>query len=191
MSVEVTSPSESFAATVLPGVDVVHNLARRLTRSRVDSEDLLQETLERAWIAWRRGVRPDSLNAWLSTICLNVARDRARQSSRRPEVSWREDLDPAGAVDVEDLAIRRVQLSMIERALWTLSENQRVAITLMDICGLTAEETAQTTGCARGTVLARVHRGRKALARAVSDLAARPGPPRNEHSDLHDGGEHR
>jgi RNA polymerase sigma-70 factor, ECF subfamily len=190
VTLEVTSPSESFVTAVMPGVDVVHNLARRLTRRRADTEDLLQETLERAWTAWQRGVRPESLNAWLSTICLNLARDRARQKGRRPEVSWPEDLDPAGAVEVEDLAIRRVQLGMIERAMWTLPEEQRVAITLMDICGLTAEETAQTTSSPRGTVLARVHRGRKALARAVNDLGAHPGPRHPERSDLPEGGEH-
>ena len=187
----MTSPCESFVAVVMPGVDVVHNLARRLARSRPDAEDLLQETLERAWSAWRRGVRPESLNAWLSTICLNVARDRARKKGRRPEVGWPEDLDPVGVVDVEDLAIRRVQLGMIERALWTLPEHQRVAITLMDICGLTADETAQTMGCARGTALARVHRGRKALARAVSDLAAHPGAPHVDRPGLPDGGANR
>ena len=82
MTLEVTSPSESFVTAVMPGVDVVHNLARRLTRRRADTEDLLQETLERAWTAWQRGVRPESLNAWLSTICLNLARDRARQKGR-------------------------------------------------------------------------------------------------------------
>jgi RNA polymerase sigma-70 factor (ECF subfamily) len=171
----------------MPGVDVVHNLARRLARSRADSEDLLQETLERAWTAWRRGFRPESLSAWLAAICLNVARDRARKKGRRPEVGWPEDFDPAGVVDVEDFAIRRVQLAIIEKALWTLPEHQRVAITLMDICGLTAEETAQTTGCPRGTVLSRVHRGRKALARAVSELGSVPsdGPSRQ------DGGERR
>lgn len=174
----------------MPGVDVVHNLARRLTRNRADSEDLLQETLERAWTAWGRGVRPESLNPWLSTICLNVARDRARKKGRRPEVGWPQDFDPAGVVDVEGCAIRRVQLAMIEKALWTLPEPQRVAITLMDICGLTAQETAQTTGCARGTVLSRVHRGRKALAQAVSELGAHDPPDRTAPS-RQDGGEHR
>jgi len=136
-------------------------------------------------------VRPESLNAWLSTICLNLARDRARQKDRRPEVSWPEDLDAAAAVEVEDLAIRRVQLGMIDRALWTLPDNQRVAITLMDVCGLTAEETAQTTGCPRGTVLAREYRGRKALARAANDLGAHPGPRHPDRSYLPEGGEHR
>lgn len=188
----MTSPSESFVTAVMPRVDVVHNLARRLVRHRGDAEDVLQETLERAWSAWSRGVRPESLNGWLSTICLNVSRDRARKKGRRAEVGWPEDLDPASVVDVEDQAIRRVQLAMIEQALWTLPEPQRVAITLMDICGLTAEETAQTTDCARGTVLARVHRGRKTLARAVRDLAAhRDRPPFGGRPGLQDGGEHR
>jgi RNA polymerase sigma-70 factor (ECF subfamily) len=53
--------------------------------------------------------------------------------------------------------------------LWTLPQAQRVAITLMDLCGFTAAQVARITGAPRGTVLARVHRGRKALARSLSD----------------------
>ena len=155
----------------MPAIDLVHNLARRLVRSPGDAEDLVQETLARAWVAWSRGFRPESLRPWLSTICLNLARDRARRVARHREVSWPDDFDPAGVADVEDEAILRVQRALVERALWTLPETQRVAIVLMDICGLTAAETATVTGAPRGTVLARVHRGRKALTDAVHDMA--------------------
>jgi RNA polymerase sigma-70 factor (ECF subfamily) len=61
-----------------------------------------------------------------------------------------------------------LRASRVEQALRELPEDQRVAITLMDICGLTAAETAEVVGAPRGTVLARVHRGRRALARAVT-----------------------
>lgn len=155
----------------MPAVDLVHNLARRLVRRPGDAEDLAQDTLAKAWVAWSRGVRPDSLGAWLSTICLNLARDRARRAARDREVAWPDGFDPAGRVDVEEAAITRVQRGLVERALWTLPEPQRVAIVLMDICGLTAAETATVTEAPRGTVLARVHRGRKALTAAVHDMA--------------------
>jgi RNA polymerase sigma-70 factor, ECF subfamily len=79
-------------------------------------------------------------------------------------------------VDVEAEAIDRVERAQVERALWALPEAQRVAIALMDLGGFTAAEVAQITGSPRGTVLARVHRGRKALARLVQEEASRRGP---------------
>jgi RNA polymerase sigma-70 factor (ECF subfamily) len=64
----------------------------------------------------------------------------------------------------------------VEQALWALPEPQRVAVALMDLAGLTAAEVAAVTGCPRGTVLARVHRGRKALARLVAEEVRRDAP---------------
>lgn len=167
----VSSARESFVDTVLPAVDLVHNLSRRLVRPPSEAEDLAQDTLARAWEAWARGVRPDSVRPWLSTICLNLARDRARRAVRRPEVEWRDGLDPVDPLDVEGEALTRVQRGLVDRAMATLPEPQRVAIVLMDICGLTAAEVATITDSPRGTVLSRVHRGRKALVLAVHSRA--------------------
>jgi len=84
--------------------------------------------------------------------------------------------EPAAEVDVAAAAIGRVERARVERALWTLSEEQRIAIALVDIVGFTAAEVATITGSPRGTVLARVHRGRKALARLVGEEARRHEP---------------
>ena len=59
--------------------------------------------------------------------------------------------------------------ALVHRALATLSEEQRVAVTLVDLCGFTSAEAAGILGCPRGTVLSRVHRGRKALARLLGN----------------------
>lgn len=168
--------SDDFVTTVMPAVDLVHNLSRRLARRSLDAEDLAQDTLAKAWEAWSRGVRPDTVGPWLSTICLNLARDRGRRAARSRESPWPEDFDRADPVDVADAAITRVQRALVDRALWTLPQPQRIAIVLMDICGLTAAQTAVITGSPRGTVLARVHRGRKALVVAVHEGSA-PDPP--------------
>ncbi|MGQ0465713.1 MAG: RNA polymerase sigma factor [Sporichthyaceae bacterium] len=160
---------DQFVATVMPALDVVHNLARRTMRNPADAEDLVQDTLAKAWDAWSRGTRPDSVPAWLSTVCLNLARDRARKAARSREVAWDEHTpEPVGAADVAAEAIATVQRSQIDAALWQLPEPQRVAIVLMDVCGLTAAEVAAVIEAPRGTVLARVHRGRKALAALVA-----------------------
>jgi len=84
-----------------------------------------------------------------------------------------EDLaEHAAPTDVEAEALHRVQRTQVERALWALPESQRLAVTLMDLGGFTAAEIASMLGRPRGTVLAWVHRGRKALARAVREQEA-------------------
>jgi RNA polymerase sigma-70 factor, ECF subfamily len=158
---------EEFLRATLPAADLVHNLARRLSPARTDAEDLVQETYTRAWAAWSSGQRPRRVTAWLATICLNIARDRARRAATHAEVPWAETYEPVAGCDVEAEAITRVQRRTLEAALWSLPEAQRIAITLMDLCGFTAAETGDITGAPRGTVLARVHRGRKALARLI------------------------
>ncbi|MGQ0623080.1 MAG: RNA polymerase sigma factor [Sporichthyaceae bacterium] len=164
---ETAATGEDFVRAVMPAIDLLHNLARRLVHRPVEAQDLAQDTLVKAWQAWARGVRPDPVGPWLSTICLNLARDRARRDARRPEVFSLEDVDRSSPFDVEAEAIKRVQRTQIARALWTLPEAQRIAVTLVDICGLTAAEAAVITGSPRGTVLSRIRRGREALFRAV------------------------
>jgi RNA polymerase sigma-70 factor, ECF subfamily len=174
----MASEEEEFQRLALPALDLVHNLARRFARERADAEDLVQETYLRAWTAWRSGRRPRRVEPWLATICLNAGRDRARRAATRPETPTAmaaagELPDPS---DVAEQAIGRVQRALVERALWALPAEQRVAIALMDLGGLTAAEVAEVTGSPRGTVLARVHRGRKTLARLVLEEVGRHAP---------------
>lgn len=168
---------DRFLQATLPAADIVHNLARRLTRSRADAEDLVQETYTRAWAAWSAGRRPDRVTPWLATICLNLVRDGHRRAVNRAETTtWEESYDRPGQIDVAAEALGRVTRSHVETALRRLPEEQRIAITLMDLCGFTAAETAKITSAPRGTVLARVHRGRKKLAQALRQEVAHDAP---------------
>jgi RNA polymerase sigma-70 factor, ECF subfamily len=167
---------DEFLRATLPALDLVHNLARGFVRSRADAEDLVQDTYLRAWQAWMTGTRPRRPGPWLATICLNLGRDRLRQASLRSEFAVEPPQEPIADVDVEAAAIDRIEQAQIERALLALNEEQRIAIALMDIVGFTAAEVAAITGSPRGTVLARVHRGRKALARLVGEEAIRRDP---------------
>jgi RNA polymerase sigma-70 factor (ECF subfamily) len=166
---------DEFLRATLPALDLVHNLARRFARGRVDAEDLVQDTYLRAWQAWTAGNRPRRPEPWLATICMNLGRDRLRQASLQSEFAVEPAQEPAADVDVAAAAVDRVERAQVERALWALSEEQRIAIALMDIVGFTAAEVA-SIGSPRGTVLARVHRGRKALARLVGEEAIRREP---------------
>ncbi|MQA85757.1 MAG: sigma-70 family RNA polymerase sigma factor [Streptosporangiales bacterium] len=158
---------EEFLRATLPALDLVHNLARRLARDTTEAEDLVQETYTRAWAAWVAGRAPLRVEPWLATICLNAGRDRARRGRDRREVPWDSVPEPAAQASVEAEAIEHVQREIVERTLRSLPEEQRIAVTLMDLCGFTAAETAAIVGAPRGTVLARVHRGRKVLARLI------------------------
>ena len=81
------------------------------------------------------------------------------------------------APDVADVVIAGLDARAVSRCLALLPEPQRVCIVLMDVAGYTAAETAQALGCPRGTVLARVHRGRRKLARLLTEAGVSHGRP--------------
>jgi RNA polymerase sigma-70 factor (ECF subfamily) len=130
----------------------------------------LQETYLRAFERFGQ-YRGGSMRAWLAAICLNVARGEGRRRSRRPV----EVLTDAVAITCEpapdDVLIRvtaSLDRAVIRAVLDALPEPQRLCILLMDVAGYTAAETAEALGCPRGTVLARVHRGRRRLAQVLA-----------------------
>jgi RNA polymerase sigma-70 factor (ECF subfamily) len=153
-----------FLDATLAHLPAVYNLARRMARDEGRADDLVQETYLRAFRAFD-SYRGGSMRAWLVAICLNAARSEARRLRRRPEEVL--DADPqvsAGTQDVCEAAVASCERDGIVRALRRLPEPQRTALVLMDVAGLTATEAAEVMACPRGTVLARVHRGRRRLA---------------------------
>lgn len=157
---------DDFLEATLPALDLVYNLARRLVDAR-DVEDVVQETFTRAFEAWASGRPPRKVEPWLATICLNTGRSWLRRASNRRELPAESDPTVPGDHDVAQDAVGNVRKEALHAALWELPEEQRIAIALMDLDGFTASEVAKITGAPRGTVLARVHRGRKKLARML------------------------
>ena len=160
----------AFLDATLPHVDAVYQVARQAAGAGQEPEDLVQETYLRAYAAFG-SYRGENTRAWLAAICLNAARSDARRRRRRPqEVPAQALLDalPAagdcGAPDVADVVIAGLDAQAVSRCLALLPEPQRVCVVMMDVAGYTARETAEVLGCPRGTVLARVHRGRRRLA---------------------------
>lgn len=147
-------------------LDRLHNLARGLTACPQDAEDLVQETCLLALRGWRRRA-PEDPAAWFATICLNTWRSQHRRARVRPvevaDEAWlagrRDD-----AADTARSALAEIDAQGVRLALQALPAAQAEAIALMDLGGYTAAQTAAVTGVSRGTVLSRVHRGRKALA---------------------------
>jgi RNA polymerase sigma-70 factor (ECF subfamily) len=154
---------EEFLAATLPSLDLVYNLARRIAAQRDEVEDLVQETYLRAFEAWVKRRRPRRVEPWMATICLNAGRSRLRRGWNREVPTESEPVLPDPA-SVEDEVLKDIRRSVVHDAMSRLPAEQRVAITLMDLSGFTAAEAARITGAPRGTILARVHRGRKKLA---------------------------
>lgn len=166
---EVPVDDDVFLDAFHEHLDRLHNLARSLTGSAQDAEDLVSETCLLALRGWRRKP-PDDPAAWFATICLNAARSSFRRRAARPvEVSADDWLvtqaDPDA--DTPAAAMSALDTQRVRRAMLQLPAVQLEAITLMDLAGYTAAQTAVILDVPRGTVLARVHRGRKALARLL------------------------
>jgi RNA polymerase sigma-70 factor (ECF subfamily) len=173
-----------FLEATLPHLDVVYQVARQAAWDGQDPEDLVQETYLRAYAAFG-SYRGENARAWLAAICLNVARSQARRRRRRPwEVTGSGLLDVLasssandveGVADVADVVIAGLDAEEVSRCLGQLPEPQRVCIVLMDVAGYTAKEAAETLGCPRGTVLARVHRGRRKLTQLLVETGVAHG----------------
>ena len=155
---------DEFLQEALSHLDMLYNLARRMTSSAHDAEDVVQETYARALQGWRRKP-PQHPAAWLATICINTARSQHRRRRARPEEVLRADPEfERSTSDTATQAIERLEAETVHRALEQLPSEQREAIVLMDLCGFTASQVAQLNNVPRGTVLSRVHRGHKRLA---------------------------
>jgi RNA polymerase sigma-70 factor (ECF subfamily) len=163
----------AFLDATLPYVDVVYRIALHCSADRWEAEDLVQETFLRAYAHFDQR-RTQNTRAWLAAICLNAARSGARRRSSRPDEVLRWDVPEtcSGSEDVAEQAIASLDRGEIRRALRTLPEQQRLCVVLMDVAGYTASETAQILHCPRGTVLARVHRGRRRLAGLLTGTSA-------------------
>lgn len=167
--------SEEFLRATLGSMDLVYNIARRLVPRPEDAEDLVQETYLAAFRAWIEHRRPRKVEPWLVTICLNLGRSGFRHRARRPfEVELTEDGPADAAGSSEQAALSAMDQQALHKALWSLPEPQRIAITLVDLGGFSTAEAARMMGSPRGTVLSRLFRGRRALASLLaSDVRER------------------
>src|SRR2546426_5242065 len=163
-------PQEDVLNSVMGAMDLVCNIARRMVPGSEDARDLVQEAYLAAFAAWTKGRKPDRVEPWLATICLNLARSSYRRRSHRPQEvpleSARSIPDPS---DPERAALASLEAAALRRAMWSLDDGQRVAITLVDLAGLSTKEAAVAMGTPRGTVLSRLHRGRRSLALLLED----------------------
>lgn len=173
---------EDFVVTVMPAVDLVYNPARRLVHRPGDAEDLAQDTLTRPWESWTRGTRPDSVPAWLSTTCLNLARDRGPRcsvstvGSRHLRSGRRLAPPPMSAVRESSLRPIPAHLSRERRSPMADPthdpEASAAAYLAGDLCGAgRAEFEAYLSGCEACWEELRAARDGRALAESLRESA--------------------
>ncbi|HEX9549268.1 MAG TPA: sigma-70 family RNA polymerase sigma factor [Acidimicrobiales bacterium] len=154
----------AFARYVLPEVEVLLRVAGTLTRRPADAEDLVQDTLLRAYQAIQRfdGAHP---RAWLLTILRNTQINRSRR--RRPELLDDPDTtsrlaaaEGTGGETPEGLVIGQTFDAVVSDALAALPDKYGQIVAMVDIAGLSYGEAAETLGVPMGTVMSRLHRAR-------------------------------
>jgi len=168
---------QTYTSCVLPEIEVLLRVASSMTDQRSDAEDLVQDTLLRAWrsIDTFDGRHP---RAWLLTILRNAQVNRHRR--RRPQLLDDPDLAADRGVgdaqdSAEDVVVGRTFDVVIDAALSALPTTFRQVVLLVDVDGLTYAEAAEVLGVPEGTVMSRLHRARKRIRDrlAAADLAPR------------------
>ena len=151
----------SFESDVARFIPNLRAFARSLTRNVEDADDLVQETLIKAFSNFERLVPGSNLKAWLFTILRNTHISHIRK--RRNEVLQQHD-DQVELVAVKESQSSRMDLLDFTNALETLPEDQREALLLIGAEGFSYEDAALMCGCAVGTIKSRVNRARTKLA---------------------------
>src|ERR687895_1657617 len=173
---------ERFDRDVLPLLPSLYGAALRMTRNPADAEDLLQETTLRAYRGFASFEEGTNLKAWLYRILTNSFINTYRKKQREPKtVDGPDDLDEwflfdrLGAESVErsaeDDVLERIPDADVKAALESIPENFRIAVLLADVEGFSYKEIAEITEVPIGTVMSRLHRGRKALEKALYGVA--------------------
>jgi RNA polymerase sigma-70 factor (ECF subfamily) len=177
-----------FAELAMVHMAALYTAALRLTRNPSDAEDLVQETYLKAYRAFGSFSEGTNLKAWLYKILTNTFINSYRAKKRRPEIADVEDVedlylyhhlaaDHAGGLgrSAEDEVLERFTDTEVKEAIESLPDAFRIAVLLADVEGFSYKEIAEITDVPIGTVMSRIHRGRKALQKALSTYGAAHG----------------
>ena len=190
-----TADKQRFQTDALPLLDSLYAGALRMTRNPADAEDLVQETMMRAYRSFERFEEGTNLKAWLFRILTNAYINTYRKKQREPiKVSHDEiedfDLyrelkehDPQWEATPENIVLANLVDSDILEAIDDLPEQFRLAVVLSDVEGFSYAEMAEIMDVPLGTVMSRLHRGRKALQKRLWEIARDrgivKGPPKS------------
>jgi RNA polymerase sigma-70 factor (ECF subfamily) len=174
-----------FEEEALELSDQVYQVARRLAGSREEAEDLVQETYARAFRAWRSFQPGTNLRAWLFRILTNLNIDRGRKIQRTPDMQPLEENDyflynrleesSGDGTSDERQVVDRLSQNEAVTALADLPHDFRDVVLLVDLADFTYSDAAQILDIPIGTVMSRLHRGRRMLKRSLAESAVEEG----------------
>lgn len=170
-----------FEEEALALADQVYRIARRFVSTREEAEDLVQDTYARAFRSWQSYTPGTNLRAWLLRILTNLNVDRGRRLQRRPDETPLEEHDyylantvaASGGEQVldQDRVVERLSQDSIVTALSSLPDDFRDVVVLVDIGDFSYADAAQILDVPIGTVMSRLHRGRRLLKSKLAEEA--------------------
>ena len=169
-----------FEEEALPYLDRLYSAAMRYTRNPADAEDLVQEAMVKAFRSFHQYRPGTNLRAWLYRVLHTTYISMYRKAQRRPQESLQEEIDEfsfydqatrAGRASAEREVLASLTDEEVKQALADLPESFRMAVYLADVEGFAYKEIAEIMDTPVGTVMSRLHRGRKALQMALSSYA--------------------
>ena len=179
------STHDAYQRAVSPHVGSLRGVAMRLTRSPAEADDLVQETLARAWTFWHRFEPGTNARAWMHRILMNTFITRYRKRKREREVMERVARETAALRDTDDRSPKPLPPDAedelaglgdeVRAALGSIKPEFRLAVQLVDVQERSYREAAAALGCPVGTIMSRLHRGRRALREQLATYAVAEG----------------